>query len=132
MDLGTPIADRDLRSLLGKAIDGGKPRRNLRTLRFQISPRHVYFCCEPSDQRVLCSKFKLPVAIGERLLSLLVMSNIARYRRYTNHASMRVPDRRYGERNAHQHAVLAHASRLEMLYAFAEGDALENIGFLIL
>jgi hypothetical protein len=32
-----------------RSMDRGEPRRNLRTLRFEISPRYVYFCCEASD-----------------------------------------------------------------------------------
>src|SRR5262252_2353568 len=67
MDEGTPIADRDLHSLLGKAIDGGEPRRKLHTVRGEIFLRRIYLYYIPSDQRELCSKLKLPVAVGECL-----------------------------------------------------------------
>jgi hypothetical protein len=54
-------------SFLGKAIDGGEPRRKLHTLRGEISPPRVYIYCEASDQRDFSSKLKLPVAVGECL-----------------------------------------------------------------
>src|SRR5215813_6681431 len=76
VDQGTPIADRDLQSLLRKAIDGGEPRRKMHTLRGDIFPRRLYLYCEPSDQRSFCGKLKLSVAVGERLFHLPAFGDI--------------------------------------------------------
>src|SRR6516164_1475898 len=67
MDQATPIADRDLRGLLGKAIDGGEPGRKPYTVRAKIFPCRVYVYYEASDQRGSSSKLELPVAVGEGL-----------------------------------------------------------------
>src|SRR5262249_16156911 len=76
MDSGTPIADRDLHRLLGKAIDGGEPRRKLHSMRTEIFFRCVYVNCEASDQRSFYSKLKLPVAVGKSLFRPISFGDI--------------------------------------------------------